>query len=285
MPSRHPIAGSLILCTVFGVAAFGDAPSAVLRAQQSPVGLFIDAPGQPARDQSNDPTVMRSRPVTIRFDALTDASAADAETVPRSTLVLNLFDDASYTAVLDRIDPAAEGFIWVGHIPGVDLSTVTLALVDTVMAGSVVMPGAVYAIRNSGGPVHEVRQIDQSKFPPELNPIPVPLPRRDGVSADAEPATAARRRVRHRCDGVVPEGSSSGERRRGAQPPRDTRRWDWECVRILSVGTYLSRNVQGESRIREFPKGITVNPKRHLRVNREHTVLSRHFRVVDQRVC
>jgi hypothetical protein len=164
MPSRHPIAGSLILFTVFGVAAFGDAPASVLRAQQSPAGLFIDAPGQPARDQSNNPTVMRSRPVTIRFDALTDASAADAETVPRSTLVLNLFDDASYTAVLDRIDPAAEGFIWVGHIPGVDLSTVTLALVDTVMAGSVVMPGAVYAIRNSGGAVHEVSQIDQSKF-------------------------------------------------------------------------------------------------------------------------
>lgn len=107
MQRRYPIAGSLILFTVFGVAAFGDAPATVLRVQQRPAGLFLDAPGQPARDRSNDPTVMRSRPVTIRFDALTDASAADAGRVPRSMLVLNLFDHVSYTAVLGRIDPAA----------------------------------------------------------------------------------------------------------------------------------------------------------------------------------
>jgi hypothetical protein len=151
MRSRYPIAGSLILFTVFGVGALGDAPISVLRAQQDPAGLFIEAPGQPARDQANDPTVVRSRPVTIRFDALTDASAADAGPVPRSTLVLNLFDDVSYTAVIDRIDPAARGFTWVGHIPGVELSTMTLALVDAVMAGSVVMPGAVYAVRYAGG--------------------------------------------------------------------------------------------------------------------------------------
>ena len=52
-----------------------------------------------------------------------------------ATLQLNLFDDASYRAVLDRIDPTQRGFVWVGHVAGVEMSTVSLATEDGVMSG------------------------------------------------------------------------------------------------------------------------------------------------------
>jgi hypothetical protein len=83
------------------------------------------------------------------------------------------------------------GFIWVGHIPAVDHSTVTLAVADAVMAGSVVTPESFYAIRYRGGAVHEVSQIDQSKFPPESPPISVSPAQRAGGSDAAEPTAPA----------------------------------------------------------------------------------------------
>lgn len=61
---------------------------------------------------SRRPSPTAAPPVTIRFDALAAASAADPGRVPRSTLVLYLFDDVSCASVLDRIDPAAAP--WLG---------------------------------------------------------------------------------------------------------------------------------------------------------------------------
>ena len=90
---------------------------------------------------------------------------------PRS-LVLNLFDDVSLTAVLDRIDPARDGLTWVGRVAGREHSWVTLAVVDGVMAGSIIMPGAVYEIRHAGGGGYDVGEVDQSRFPPEAEPVP-----------------------------------------------------------------------------------------------------------------
>jgi hypothetical protein len=175
---------------VLGVALFGDALASAIRPQQSPGGLFIDAPAQLARDRFADQTDMRSRVVTINQAVLRDARAADARVGP-PTLLINLFDDVSFTAVRDRIETTAHGFTWIGHIPGVDFSTVTLATTSGMMAGSIIMPGAVYAIRNAGGVLHEISQIDQSKFLQEAEPIAVSIPGRDWPPVAASPLTSA----------------------------------------------------------------------------------------------
>jgi len=167
-----------------GVALLGTAPDPATRPQQDPGGLFLDATSQVARDRSRHPSVMRSRLVTLSPAVLQGVRAADRRAA-RQSLLLNLFDNVSFAAVLDRIDAVSGGHAWVGHIPGIELSTVTLATVDGIMAGSVVMPNAVYAIRYVGGGAHEVAQVDQSRFPPEREPIPVSAPERAGLAVAA----------------------------------------------------------------------------------------------------
>src|SRR4051794_1127155 len=135
-------------------------------------GLFIDATGPVAAalDQSarTDRTRLRSR--TVRID-LPQLGTRGEPLSPGTTLQLNLFDDATYTAVLDRIDTTANGFVWVGHLRGVAMSTVTLATQDGVMSGSVFTPDATYAIGVAGGGLHSVAQIDQSEFPADAEPL------------------------------------------------------------------------------------------------------------------
>jgi hypothetical protein len=132
---------------------------------------------------------MRSRLVTLSPVVLQGVQAADRRAA-RQTLLLNLFDNVSFAAVLDRIDAVPGGHAWVGHIPGIELSTVTLATVDGIMAGSIVMPNAVYAVRYVGGGAHEVAQVDQTRFPPEREPIPVSAPERAGLAAAARYTTS-----------------------------------------------------------------------------------------------
>jgi hypothetical protein len=144
---------------------------------QQPSGLFVEvAPAAPpAGDQRvvTDRTTVRVRTVRIDFPRL---GARDARPGAGATVELNLFDDVSYVAVRDRIDSTAHGFVWIGHIRGVELSTVTLATENGVMSGSIQTPDAAYAIRSAGAGLHAILQIDPGAFPPEAEPPPVSLP-------------------------------------------------------------------------------------------------------------
>jgi hypothetical protein len=175
------------------LGALATAPGGVARVsaidpRQGPPSLFADAPRRAAaeRDLEHDRTEIRSRLVTVDFAALQDERAVEPAPHARPALVLNLFDDAVFSAVLDRVDVAAGGFTWVGHIAGVELSNVTLATGDGVMAGSVVTPAAVYSIRYRGSGLHQIRQVDQSQFPPELDPIRISPGGQEDVSAFGE---------------------------------------------------------------------------------------------------
>ena len=152
--------------------AWSTAPSA----QQSS-GLFVEAvgPAAAAADQRTaaDRTRIRSRTVRVDFPQL---GARDSLPDAGTTLQLNLFDDASYRAVLDRIDPTQRGFVWVGHIAGVEMSTVSLATEDGVMSGMIQTPEATYTIGFAGGGLHSIVQIDQSAFPQGAEPREVPAP-------------------------------------------------------------------------------------------------------------
>jgi len=178
--------GGLLTLAALGFVWWDAAPLSAGRPQAGAGALFVDATASAVQAGRAVPAagavpadraiqvgraVMRSRAVTINFAALTDRTAPGVQAGARPTLVLNLFDDASFAAVLDRVDAADAGFTWVGHIPGVDMSTVTLATVNGTMAGSIVMPGSVYAIEYVGDGLHNVQQIDQSEFPPELEPV------------------------------------------------------------------------------------------------------------------
>jgi peptidyl-Asp metalloendopeptidase len=130
--------------------------------------------------------VVRSRRVTVDVTRLAEGTAADADLRARGTLLLNLFDDATFVATLDRTERTAGGYNWVGGLAGLEGSQVVLSVVGDVVTATIFAPGSVYGIRYAGDGIHEAVQIDQSQFPPE----------QDAAAAAAPPGQA-------RADAVV----------------------------------------------------------------------------------
>ena len=114
--------GHLYWSLLAAVLFLGDATT--LSAQQPP-GLLIEvAGGAAAADQlaAGDRTRVRAR--TVRVD-LPQLGTREQRRTPGQSLLLNLFDDASCSA-RDRIDQTRGDSLWVGHIPDIAMSTVTL---------------------------------------------------------------------------------------------------------------------------------------------------------------
>ncbi|MBI4774627.1 MAG: hypothetical protein HY788_10690 [Deltaproteobacteria bacterium] len=165
-----------------GPARAEDNPKAIsapgLGADRIKSALFA-APGRRGTlDWSDDLTVNRSRFVDVKTALLSGAETRGAAALPAGAVVdLNLFDDVEFPAVLERLDPLASGgFTWVGRLENVDRSLVTLVVENDIVMGNIALPGGVmYQVRYAGNGVHAVREIDQSMFPPEAEPIPAAL--------------------------------------------------------------------------------------------------------------
>lgn len=105
------------------------------------------------------------------------------------TITLNLSEDVTLTAVLDRIEHYGNtGTTWIGHILGeegaseVILSVKGNALMGTITRGN----GDVYEIVYASGDVHKVRKIDVTKLPPHHSPL---LPPSSGSTAGTSSTT------------------------------------------------------------------------------------------------
>ena len=129
--------------------------------------LFADAARPAPRSLAQDASVVRSRDVEVRVAQLSSAAARSAG----ATLELNLFPDATFRATLDRVDTSASGFVWVGHIADVPMSSVTLAVEGTTVYGVVLLPGGGYLVKPGGDGISTIVEIDQSVFPPEAEPL------------------------------------------------------------------------------------------------------------------
>jgi hypothetical protein len=129
-------------------------------------------------DAAIDPTIFRSRFVSINWDVLRPSG----ESLPRaaadqSIVLLNLFADVSLQATLDEREiRSAESFTWQGHVSDDPSSQVMLVVENGVMAGNIRFSDSYFQVRYAGGDLHVIRQIDESLFPPDGEPIPVDLP-------------------------------------------------------------------------------------------------------------
>ena len=145
-------------------------------AEKTP-GIFSGLPESitaQSQDQAIDPTVSRARFVTIDWNAVNEMDGTgQKQAAGESVLILNLFDDAIFKVVLDRREVRSKkSAIWLGHIEGIDKSQVTLVIEESVMAGNIRLPGAYFQVRYVGpDDLHSVRQIDESHFPPEGQPL------------------------------------------------------------------------------------------------------------------
>ncbi|MBW8012946.1 MAG: hypothetical protein FVQ83_17145 [Chloroflexi bacterium] len=137
--------------------------------------LFSPVEGQEGL-LSSEPTIMRGRVVTIDFSLLVvleeDSEVSEVTFPP---VGLNFFEDVRYIFILDRQETNVLGVItWIGHIEGVELSEVTLSVIENVMSGSIILPGGeIYRIAFLSESMHAVYQIDQSAFPEEEAPDPL----------------------------------------------------------------------------------------------------------------
>ena len=173
------LAGALLAALAAGEAA------------GQPGGLFL--PAEPAGLTAApdfrvppDSLTLRRRLVSIDFGQLApaaDADAAEAVAVgaaaPSGVLRLNLFEDASFTDLVETAAPTfSGGWSLSGPLADVETGTVTLVVNGEVVAGTVRTPEATYRIRPAGGGLHAVSQVDLSRLPPPGEPLP--RERRDG---------------------------------------------------------------------------------------------------------
>lgn len=136
-------------------------------------GLFIDV-GMRSKDYTNEATVIRGRFVNIDFDFF---NVEDGFRTGQQ-LVLNLFDDVLFTAVLERVESNPSGsYTWLGQIDGIEHSQVAFVVRDGLMVGHVSIPmvNGTYQVRYAGNNLHEVVQVNASALMPDQD---------DAVSVD-----------------------------------------------------------------------------------------------------
>lgn len=108
----------------------------------------------------------RSTYVTLNPQALNRAnnSRHPGRVVDDPGIVLNLFDDVTYTAVNSRLEPRQlnrPGYVWYGNIPDVEFSNVVMVVGDDGhLAMQVLIPGKNYYIDSAGNGVYRISQIN-----------------------------------------------------------------------------------------------------------------------------
>ena len=175
------------LFTVFAAAAvlgFGTPAQAQTSAETQAEGLFAaETVFVPPGDLLTEPGTIRSR--TVRLDAQQLAAARQ----PGAPLTLNLFDDATFEAVVERVRPTrGAGYVVTAQLPGTGWGEMMLAVNGRAVSGMVETSQGSYTIRSEGFGRLTIREIDpsaaalcgtESLEPAAANPLSPPA----GISA------------------------------------------------------------------------------------------------------
>jgi hypothetical protein len=196
--------------------------------------LFAPAAIAAKEDIRADPTVVRSRLVAIAEDQLQDARSNAP--MGRGRLRLNFFPDADFSLLIDRKEVRSQSdFTLFARVEGLALGHCTLVVQDGKLTGNCSSPQGTYQVRWYSDGLHIVREIDQSKFPPEAEPIELPSTE-SGEGAEVESVTD-------------PDPLKDG----GVHPDEAVADDDGTIVDILVVYTpaarIASRNILGEIRL------------------------------------
>lgn len=138
--------------------------------------LFSAAPGAPALPF--DGGGRRARAVSVNWPAL----RPEAEEI-----VLNLFDDASLTALRSRVEqPAGGGFVWVGSIAGDPAGSVTLSVRDGALSGSVYRFGREWAeirVAGASSDLYAISEVNTDTPQPSGQDYLIPRPSEAEIQA------------------------------------------------------------------------------------------------------
>jgi hypothetical protein len=173
--------GTLALLMLLGLPIPGLAPALTPAhaADGVPPTLFKASPSSIVKSLSSakDVQVVRSRAVELDRSLLMEEVELPAGArVQKKGLSLNLFDDVSFIAEVDRIEATPHGMLWIGTLRGVEQSQVVIVVRGEIVAGNISLPDGRYHIRYIGNALHEIQKIDPSLFPEEAPPVSVPIP-------------------------------------------------------------------------------------------------------------
>jgi hypothetical protein len=141
-------------------------------AEKPEEGLFSSITVNEGFGGSQDARIIRSRFVIINFNMLLNADGTPKDVNALQNLKLNLFDDTTLNAQIESLESVSPGSIsFLGHVEGVEYSSVVLVVENGLMSGNISMPAGFYQVRYIEAGVHAIYQIDQSAFPSESEPI------------------------------------------------------------------------------------------------------------------
>ena len=126
-------------------------------------------------DEADADPVVRTGPLSLDAGQLTAIgnsldSAGGVSGQSSLTITLNLFDDATYTGIIEHVETTDSGYAAWGSVEGVPLGTVTLVVNGDVIAGTVRSPLGVYDIGMVSDGSYIVSEIDESKLPRPAEP-------------------------------------------------------------------------------------------------------------------
>jgi hypothetical protein len=182
--NKFVVAFVVALC---GSAALLGAQNVSLSSAQA-VPLFapVATAAAAASQQATRAGERRRREVQVNLDALGGFYGARAV---QPQLELTLFPGDTHVAVLDRLETTYEGRSWIGHLQGIELSSVVLTVTRGVLAGSVVWPGGhQFSIAPGTAGTHVITELDTSQLVMPADDALVALPSRSEPTS-AEPTT------------------------------------------------------------------------------------------------
>ena len=132
-----------------------------------PLALFLDPSPAPGATPTPAPLTIRTRLVQINFDWLNGVIAPPGSPSQVKRLPLNLFGDASFIALPDRVDLNPKGMTVTGKLEGIVNSRMTLVVENQTLVGTVRVPGKLFQIRFAGNGLHAISEMDPKAFPPD----------------------------------------------------------------------------------------------------------------------
>jgi hypothetical protein len=151
---------SSLLTVLVVSASLASSPDASAQGNAPDVLERVAAPA--AAGGRQHPAVMRAERARVRPDALAS-----------NRVTLLLFDDVKVVARRTSSSHTRPGStVWLGTLDAPSQGSVTLALVDGVLAGSVTADGRMFEIAYAGDGLHDVREVSPALFPTEDPPMP-----------------------------------------------------------------------------------------------------------------
>ncbi len=120
--------------------------------------LFSDLPPEEMVELGplNESLALRRRLSKIYPEVLDEIVKNNTE-----QLYLNLFDDITFTAILDYVEIDQKfGYAWIGYLDNVKGSKVTIVIKENSLSGSIISPKMHFQVRPVENIIHEIREID-----------------------------------------------------------------------------------------------------------------------------